>query len=96
LDRDEVIEILNSVQYKECQNIRIVGIMGMASFVENTNQIRSEFKKLKSHFDFLKKTFFKTDNSFSEISMGMSNDYQSAIEEGSTIVRIGSSIFGGL
>lgn len=95
LDRDEVIELLNSDEFKACQNIQIIGVMGMASFVEDTKQVRSEFKILKSHFDFLKEKFFAKDSYFKEISMGMSGDFTLAIEEGSTIVRVGSSIFGG-
>jgi pyridoxal phosphate enzyme (YggS family) len=95
LDRTEVIELLNSYEFKACQNVQITGVMGMASFVEDSNQVRSEFKILKSHFDFLKEKFFATDSNFKEISMGMSGDYSIAIEEGSTIVRVGSSIFGG-
>ncbi|MBM3185726.1 MAG: YggS family pyridoxal phosphate-dependent enzyme [Bacteroidetes bacterium] len=95
LDRNEAIELLNSNEFKACQNIQIIGVMGMASFVEDRNQVRSEFKILKSHFDFLKEKFFATDSYFKEISMGMSGDYSIAIEEGSSIVRVGSSIFGG-
>ncbi len=95
LDRNEVIELLNSDEFKACQNLRIIGVMGMASFVDDSDQIRSEFKTLKSHFDFLKENFFATDANFKEISMGMSGDYPLAIEQGSTIVRVGSSIFGG-
>lgn len=94
LDRNEVIELLNSDEFKACRNIKVTGVMGMASFVEDRNQVRSEFKFLKSHFDFLKEKFFVTDSSFKEISMGMSGDYPIAIEEGSTIIRVGSSIFG--
>ncbi len=92
---DEAEQMLNSNEYKSLENISIVGIMGMASFTENKSQIQSEFKMLKSYFDQLKKQFFSDKNSFEEISMGMSGDYQIAIEEGSTMVRIGSSIFGG-
>ncbi len=95
LDRNEVIELLNSNEFKACQNVQIIGVMGMASFVEDSNQVRSEFKILKSDFDFLKEKFFSTDSYFKEISMGMSGDFTIAIEEGSTIVRVGSSIFGG-
>lgn len=95
LDRNEVIELLNSDEFKAFRNIKITGVMGMASFVEDSKQVRSEFKFLKSHFDFLKEKFFATDSSFKEISMGMSGDYPIAIEEGSTIIRVGSSIFGG-
>lgn len=68
--------------------------MGMASNIENENQIRNEFKSLKTFFDELKDKYFATDKNFCEISMGMSDDYNIAIEEGSTMVRIGSSIFG--
>jgi pyridoxal phosphate enzyme (YggS family) len=95
LDRVEVSEILNSTEYKDCHNIRIIGVMGMASFVEDNNQIRSEFKELKAQFDFLKENFFKSNPEFTQISMGMSGDYSLAIEEESTIIRVGSSIFGG-
>ena len=68
--------------------------MGMATFTDDKNQIRSEFKSLKDLFDELKNTYFADNTSFKEISMGMSDDYQTAIEEGSTMVRVGSSIFG--
>ena len=68
--------------------------MGMATFTDDKNQIRSEFKSLKDLFDELKNTYFTDNTSFKEISMGMSDDYQIAIEEGSTMVRVGSSIFG--
>ena len=95
LDRAEAIEILNSIEFKACQHIRIIGVMGMASFVFDENQIRTEFRELKNHFNFLKAHFFNSNDDFCEISMGMSGDYQSAIEEGSTLIRVGSSIFGG-
>ena len=74
-------------------HVRICGVMGMASFVSNDEQIRSEFRKLKQYFDLIKAEYFTEDN-FSEISMGMSGDYQLALEEGSTMVRIGSLLFG--
>lgn len=95
LNRDEAIELLNTAEFKSCENIRIAGVMGMASFVDDVNQLRSEFKQLKDDFDFLKTNYFYSSDSFSEISMGMSGDYQLAIEEGSTLIRVGSSIFGG-
>jgi pyridoxal phosphate enzyme (YggS family) len=95
LNREEVIQLLNSEEYNACQNIRIVGVMGMASFVDNVNQIKMEFKALKTHFDFLKMNYFALTDDFSEISMGMSNDFDLAIQEGSTLIRVGSSIFGG-
>jgi pyridoxal phosphate enzyme (YggS family) len=96
LDEDElngVIQFItqNSEVYK---NIRIVGLMGMATFTDNQNQIKKEFTHLKSIFDSLKST--ETDNlQLNTISMGMSGDYKLAIDCGSTMVRIGSSIFGG-
>ena len=93
LDEKELNEIINFVQddKNEMENIRIVGLMGMATFTENPNQIKKEFSRLKSIFDAI-----ATHNSqFTILSMGMSGDYQLAIECGSTMVRIGSSIFGG-
>jgi pyridoxal phosphate enzyme (YggS family) len=75
-------------------NIAIRGVMGMASFVDDKDQIRAEFKYLKKCFQFLKTHYFNGKEDFTEISMGMSMDYRIAIEEGSTIVRIGSLIFG--
>ena len=72
----------------------IKGLMGMASFTDNENQVKAEFAQLKSDFDLLKSTYFQKDEQFTVLSMGMSGDYSFAIEEGSTMVRIGSSIFG--
>ena len=95
LNLDEAIEILNSESFKNCENVAIQGVMGMASFVDNPEQIRKEFRTLKYYFDFLKNSYFATNLDFREVSMGMSGDYQLAIEEGSTLVRVGSSIFGG-
>ena len=86
--------MLESEEFKNLGNINIVGVMGMATFTEDKNQVRSEFKQLKANFDLLKLDFFQDKADFTEISMGMSGDYQLAIEEGSTIVRVGSSIFG--
>jgi pyridoxal phosphate enzyme (YggS family) len=90
----EAIELLNSDAFTSMKNIRIVGIMGMASFTENISLIRSEFQSLKSTFDSLKKSHFRGDDAFKEISMGMSGDYKIAVEEGSTMIRVGSTIFG--
>ena len=90
LDEKELDEILKQVQQQEMKNIRIVGLMGMATFTENQNQIKKEFTHLKSIFDQL--TIHNPQ--FTILSMGMSGDYQLAIECGSTMVRIGSSIFG--
>jgi len=68
--------------------------MGMATFTDDENQVRKEFSDLKSHFDLIKAGYFADQQYFKEISMGMSDDYPIAVEEGSTIVRIGSNIFG--
>ncbi|WP_309610103.1 YggS family pyridoxal phosphate-dependent enzyme [Flavobacterium sp.] len=93
LDEPELKEILNSEALKNLNNIQIVGLMGMATFTENQSQIKKEFQNLKSIFDNYKK--LKSENSnLKFLSMGMSGDYQLAIECGSNMVRIGSSIFG--
>lgn len=94
LDKQEVKAILDSEVYQNFQNIRIVGVMGMATFTDDNQQVRQEFQNLKSIFDNLKSTYFNHQDSFKEISMGMSGDYELAIEEGSTMVRIGSLLFG--
>ncbi|WP_306352512.1 YggS family pyridoxal phosphate-dependent enzyme [Flavobacterium sp. '19STA2R22 D10 B1'] len=95
LDQDELTTLLESEEYKSLNNIRIVGLMGMATFTDNKVQIKKEFTQLKSIFDTTKMNYFTaTNTSFSTLSMGMSGDYQLAIEAGSTMVRIGSSIFG--
>jgi PLP dependent protein len=76
------------------KNLRICGLMGMASYVSETGQIKNEFKTLKDNFQILKRKYFPNSEYFKELSMGMSNDYKIAVEMGSTIVRIGSGIFG--
>lgn len=91
---DEAIELLESQEFNELKNIRIVGVMGIATNTESQKQIRDEFYELKTLFDGLKLAYFKNEASFKEVSMGMSADYKIAIEEGSTLVRIGSDIFG--
>jgi len=91
LNEAELIELLQSDTFKNLQNIKVIGLMGMATFTENQSQIRKEFNHLKTIFD-----QFKIQNSsFKILSMGMSGDHQLAIECGSNMVRIGSSIFGG-
>ncbi|PBI94474.1 hypothetical protein BSF41_02230 [Flavobacterium sp. ACN2] len=92
LDENELNELLTSPEFKELKNIRILGLMGMATFTDNQNQIKKEFTHLKSIFDSIQKLQIVD---LKTISMGMSGDYQLAIECGSTMVRIGSSIFGG-
>jgi len=94
LDLEEANSILSNENFNTLKNIRIVGIMGMATFTSDNQQVRKEFQNLKSIFDTLKKENFKEDESFAEISMGMSGDYKIACEEGSTMVRIGSLLFG--
>ena len=94
LSIEEAKELLESKEFVEMQNVSIVGIMGMASFTENIETVRHEFRVLESYFQILKSHFFKFNHDFKEISMGMSGDYLLAIEEGSTMVRVGSSIFG--
>jgi pyridoxal phosphate enzyme (YggS family) len=94
LDLDEAAEILESPDFAKLKNIDICGVMGMATFTEDMDQVRGEFKLLKGIFSELKSRYFSRSDKFREISMGMSDDYKIAIEEGSTMVRIGSSIFG--
>ena len=95
LDEQELDEMLKQVQHdkENFKNIRIVGLMGMATFTENQNQIEKEFKHLKTIFDKYK-TLNTQHCQLNTLSMGMSGDYQLAISCGSTMVRIGSSIFG--
>ncbi len=94
LSLEEGIALLSSDEYLSFKNIEVIGVMGMATFTTNQNQVRNEFKTLKSIFDELKNQFFDDQPKFKEISMGMSGDFELAMEEGSTMVRIGSSIFG--
>jgi hypothetical protein len=94
LDLTEARELLQSEAYRKMENIRIVGVMGMATYTDDEGQVRKEFGRLKSIFETLKKEFFPQVDHFKEISMGMSGDYQLAMQEGSTMVRIGSLLFG--
>jgi pyridoxal phosphate enzyme (YggS family) len=91
---EECYTFLSSEEYKMLNSINIRGLMGMATFTEDANIVRLEFKRLSSFFRQLKQDFFSSDVHFNELSMGMSEDYRIAIEEGSTLVRIGSKIFG--
>ena len=93
LDETELRAILSSEELKNLKNIKIVGLMGMSTFTDNQAQVKKEFQNLKAVFD--KYKTLKTENcDLKTLSMGMSGDYQLAIECGSTMVRIGSSIFG--
>lgn len=91
---EELVEFLKQDILKDFQHVSICGLMGMATFTNDKIQIRNEFKSLKSLFDTVKVDFFENKPEFKEISMGMSDDFQIAINEGSTMVRVGSSIFG--
>lgn len=90
----DIKDLLDSNEYRSCNHIEICGLMGMATFTENMDQVMREFRNLKEAFDHIKERYFKGVTSFKEISMGMSGDYEIAIEEGSTMVRIGSLLFG--
>lgn len=91
---DECRELLASGIWKDLKNIRICGLMGMATNTENIDQIKSEFHSLSNFFREIKTKWFAEENSFKELSMGMSHDYHEAIAEGSTLIRVGSKIFG--
>jgi len=90
----ELIDYLDSGSWKALQNIRICGLMGMATNTDNKEQIRSEFNSLYQLFQLLKQNYFQSNQAFCERSMGMSGDYKIALESGSTLIRIGSAIFG--
>lgn len=94
LSEAEGLALLDNLVEKPLTNIKICGVMGMASFSDDKALVRSEFQNLKNIFVQLKNKYFATDDAFKEVSMGMSGDYELAIEEGSTMVRIGSAIFG--
>ncbi len=91
---EEVKAVLNHIKINPLSNIQICGVMGMATFTKDENQIRKEFRYLKSIFDILKSEYFIDNEYFKEISMGMSGDFELAIAEGATIVRVGTMIFG--
>ncbi len=90
---EEAVSILSDDFANKFPHINVCGIMGMASLTDNETQIRNEFKAIKNTFNTLKNSIFQGKDDFKEISMGMSGDYKIAIEEGATIVRIGSKIF---
>jgi len=94
LSIQEAIEMLNSEELISVKSVQISGVMGMATYTDDESQVRKEFACLKSYFDTLKMSYFVDKPEFKEISMGMSGDYLIAIDEGSTMVRIGSNIFG--
>lgn len=90
---EEVTEMMESGVPGELNNVRIRGVMGMATFTDDMERVRKEFIYLRSVYDSLKEKYFSADD-FSYISMGMSNDYKIALEEGSNMIRLGTSIFG--
>lgn len=94
LNWEEAIHLVGTMNMAKMENVSICGVMGIATFTEDKNLIRKEFKQLREYFEKLKQLYFSQQKSFCEISMGMSNDYQIAIEEGSTIIRLGTAIFG--
>ena len=94
LDWEEACRLLESDEFKVLEHIRIVGVMGIATYTEDREQIRKEFRELHRIFGLLKATYFQEEESFKELSMGMSGDYPIAVEEGSTMVRVGSAVFG--
>jgi len=94
MDDSEINSLLSSEEFLILKHIRVVGLMGMATNTKDETIIRKEFAALKQHFDVLKSTHFSNQKSFKEVSMGMSGDFKIAIKEGSTMVRVGSAIFG--
>ncbi len=94
LQEDELYHLLDSDEFTSLQNVCIMGLMGMATYTEDIEQVRQEFRNLKRIFEETKTRFFVNKDSFKEISMGMSDDYEVAIEEESTMIRVGSLIFG--
>jgi len=91
---EEIIQLLSSDEYKQLSDIKVTGLMGMATFTKDEQTITQEFSYLSTVFNRIKDRFFREDKQFCELSMGMSGDYLLAVEEGSTMVRIGTIIFG--
>lgn len=94
LEHVELIELLSSDDFKELQHVRIRGLMGIATNTENTKLIKEEYYELKTLFDGVKVSYFRNEDYFDTLSMGMSSDYKIAIEQGSNLIRLGSTIFG--
>ena len=92
--KEELLKFLNSEEFNTLENITVCGLMGMATYTNDSNIVRNEFRIIKSLFDELKLDVFSSKETFKELSIGMSDDYKIAIEEGSTMIRIGSAIFG--
>lgn len=96
MDEKELVEFFQFYEtgLSDLKNVRIKGLMGMSTFTEDKDQVREEFKRLKTIYKFTKNSYFIGKDYFQEISMGMSGDYKIALEEGSTLIRVGSLIFG--
>jgi hypothetical protein len=94
LSEAELWSLLGSQEFRQLRNIKIIGLMGMATFTDRESVIREEFRNLSRIFNEVKSNFFSGNNSFHELSMGMSGDYRIAIQEGSTMIRVGTIIFG--
>lgn len=93
-DHAELIEALRSEEFGQLKNVRIRGLMGIASNTDNPKIVKEEFYELQMLFDGIKTSYFRKEDSFDTLSMGMSSDYRIAIEQGSTMIRVGSTIFG--
>ncbi len=91
---DECRRFLAEGNWRDCSHVQLAGVMGMATYTDDLEQVRSEFRLIKSLFDEFKQQYFADDENFKEVSMGMSGDYGIAIEEGATIIRVGTLIFG--
>ncbi|HEX2394551.1 MAG TPA: YggS family pyridoxal phosphate-dependent enzyme [Bacteroidales bacterium] len=91
---EDAVQILGSREYQNFSNVKVKGLMGIATFTDDSVRIREEFANLGRYFQLLKDSFFRDDQAFKELSIGMSGDYKLAIEAGSTMVRIGTLIFG--
>ena len=91
---DECRDFLAEGKWRTCTHVQLAGVMGMATYTDDAEQVRREFRQLKGFFDEMKSQYFSDDENFKEISMGMSGDYPIAIEEGSTMIRVGTLIFG--
>ncbi|MEN9521827.1 MAG: hypothetical protein RL065_204 [Bacteroidota bacterium] len=94
LSENEIVELVKEIHQQNFKNILIIGIMAMATNTDDETKIEKEFIEVKQFFEMLKSEYFSSANSFNQISMGMSSDYKSAIKHGSTMVRIGSLLFG--
>ena len=92
--KEELMQLMEKLQQEPLEGVEICGLMGMASFVDDEQQIRGEFAALKEAFDQIREKYISTHPNFNELSMGMSGDYKIAVEMGSTMVRIGTTIFG--